>query len=131
MAIVATAEPVSALAQDGHGSHEILMYTDQVNRTDPMPAISTLVSDIKAKKAQLEALKAALEKDQQILVDQMKQSGETKIATDHGTVILCKGRRTVVVTDPALKAEIKLIEERGVRTGRCEERIGRQYCMIR
>jgi hypothetical protein len=96
-----------------------------------MPAISTLVSDIKAKKAQLEALKAALEKDQQILVDQMKQSGETKLATDHGTVILCKGRRTVVVTDPALKAEIKLIEERGVRTGRCEERIGRQYCMIR
>ena len=128
---MATAEPVSPLAQEPNNSHEILMYTDQVNRTDPMPAISTLVSDIKAKKAQLEALKASLEKEQQILVDLMKQSGETKIATDHGTVILCKGRRTVVVTDPALKAEIKLIEERGVRTGRCEERIGRQYCMIR
>ena len=96
-----------------------------------MPAISTLVSDIKAKKAQLEALKAALEKEQQILIDLMKQSGETKIATDNGTAILCKGRRTVVVTDPALKAEIKLIQERGVRTGRCEERIGKEYCLIR
>ena len=96
-----------------------------------MPAISTLVSDIKAKKAQLEALKAELEADQAILIDLMKQSGETKLKTDNGTAILCKGRRTVVVTDPALKAEIKLIQERGVRTGRCEERIGAEYCMIR
>ena len=96
-----------------------------------MPAINTLVSDIKAKKAQIEQLKAELESDQQILIDLIKQSGETKIKTDNGTAILCKGRRTVVVTDPALKAEIKLIQERGVRTGRCEERIGKEYCMIR
>ncbi len=40
MTIVATAEPVSPLAQDGHGSHEILMYTDQVNRTEPTMAIN-------------------------------------------------------------------------------------------
>jgi len=96
-----------------------------------MPAISELISDIKYKKARIEELKAALEADQQILIDVMKQSDQTKIATDNGTAILCKGRRTVVVTDPALKAEIKLIQERGVRTGRCEERIGSEYCMIR
>jgi len=96
-----------------------------------MPAISELISDIKAKKAQLEALKAELEADQQILIDHMKQSGETKLKTDNGTAILCKGRRTVVVTCPALNAEIKLMKERGVRTGRCEERIGTEYCMIR
>lgn len=96
-----------------------------------MPAISELISDIKYKKARIEELKAALEADQQILIDLMKQSGETKLKTDNGTAILCKGRRTVVVTDPALKAEIKLIQERGVRTGRCEERIGKEYCMIR
>jgi len=96
-----------------------------------MPAISTLVSNIKHTKAQLEALKQQLESDQQVLIDLMKQSDQTKIATDNGTAILCKGRRTVVVTDPALKAEIKLIQERGVRTGRCEERIGKEYCMIR
>ena len=96
-----------------------------------MPAISELISDIKAKKAQLEALKAALESDQAILIDLMKQSDTTKIHTDNGTAILCRGRRTVVVTCPALAADIKLMKERGVRTGRCEERIGKEYCMIR
>ncbi len=42
MTIVATAEPVSTLAQEPNNSHEILMYTDQVNRTEPTMATITL-----------------------------------------------------------------------------------------
>jgi hypothetical protein len=46
-------------------------------------------------------------------------------------VTVCKGKRTVSVTDPALKAEISLIKERGVRTGRCTEKTGDPYVIIK
>ena len=52
-------------------------------------------------------------------------------ATPSGKVTVSSGRRTVVVTCPALKAEIKAIEERAVRTGRAEERIGTPFPVLR
>ena len=51
--------------------------------------------------------------------------------TPSGKVTISSGRRTVVVTCPALKAEIKATEERAVRTGRAEERIGAPFPVLR
>ena len=61
----------------------------------------------------------------------MQQSDLAVFQCPDGTVTVCKGRRTVSVTDPALKAEISLIKERGVRTGRCTEKIGDPYVTIK
>jgi hypothetical protein len=52
-------------------------------------------------------------------------------ATDSGKVTISAGRRTVKVVDPALSAEIKLIQERGVRTGRAVENVGDPYAILR
>ena len=61
----------------------------------------------------------------------MQQSDLAVFECPDGTVTVCKGRRTVSVTDPALKAEIKLIQERGVRTGRCTVKTGDPYVIIK
>lgn len=52
-------------------------------------------------------------------------------ATASGNVTIAAGRRTVKVIDPALSAEIKLLQERGVRTGRAVETIGGAYPILR
>lgn len=44
--------------------------------------------------------------------------------TPSGVASIVAGRRTVKVTCPALKAELKATEERAVRTGRAVEAIG-------
>lgn len=51
--------------------------------------------------------------------------------SESGKVTVCKGKRTVSVTDKALAAEIALIKERGVRTGRCTEKQGADYVIIK
>lgn len=51
--------------------------------------------------------------------------------SEAGKVTVCKGKRTVSVTDKALAAEIALIKERGVRTGRCTEKQGADYVIIK
>jgi len=61
----------------------------------------------------------------------MDAAEKTKISVPEGSVTVCNGRRTVSVTDPALKAEIKLLHERGIRTGRAQEKIGNRYLLIR
>ena len=61
----------------------------------------------------------------------MQQSDLAVFQCPDGTVTVCKGRRTVSVTDPALKAEIKLLQERGVRTGRCTVKTGDPYVTIK
>lgn len=61
----------------------------------------------------------------------MQQSDLAVFECPDGTVTVCKGRRTVSVTDPALKAEITLIKERGVRTGRCTVKTGDPYVTIK
>ena len=98
---------------------------------DPHSQIAHLIEAIKEQKSKVEYETSVLKARQDMLLKLMDSNGFDKIKTDKGSVTVCKGKRTVSVTDPALKAEIKLIEERGVRTGRCEERIGQRYCMIR
>jgi effector-binding domain-containing protein len=65
------------------------------------------------------------------ILSMMQQSNLAIFQCPNGTVTVCKGRRTVSVTDPALKAEISLIKERGVRTGRCTEKTGDPYVTIK
>ena len=61
----------------------------------------------------------------------MVESGLATFDSEAGKVTVCKGRRTVSVTDKALAAEIALIKERGVRTGRCTEKTGDPYVTIK
>ena len=99
--------------------------------TDPRAQIAALIQAINDQKQVVEYETSVLKARQEMLLTLMDSNGFDKIKTDNGSVTVCAGKRTVSVTDPALKAEIKLIQERGVRTGRCEERIGQRYCMIR
>lgn len=99
--------------------------------TDPRAQIAALIQAINDQKQVVEYETSVLKARQEMLLILMDSNGFDKIKTDNGSVTVCAGKRTVAVTDPALKAEIKLIQERGVRTGRCEERIGQRYCMIR
>jgi penicillin V acylase-like amidase (Ntn superfamily) len=99
--------------------------------TDPHAQIAELIEAINEQKQVVEYETSVLKARQEMLLTLMDHNGFDKIKTDKGSVTVCKGKRTVSVTDPALKAEIKLLQERGVRTGRCEERIGQRYCLIR
>jgi hypothetical protein len=99
--------------------------------TDPQEQVIALIEAIQDQKALVEQETSVLKARQEMLLNLMDSLQLEKIKTDKGSVTVCKGKRTVAVVDPALKAEIKLLQERGVRTGRCEERVGQRYCMIR
>jgi hypothetical protein len=99
--------------------------------TDPHAQIAALIEGIREQRELLEREESVLKARQEMLLTLMDRHGFDRVKTDAGSVTVCNGKRTVAVTDPALKAEIKLLQERGVRTGRAEERIGQRYCMIR
>ena len=61
----------------------------------------------------------------------MIESDLATFESESGKVTVCKGKRTVSVTDKALAAEINLIKRRGVRTGRCTEKQGADYVIIK
>jgi hypothetical protein len=98
--------------------------------SDPHAQIAHLIDAIREQKEKVEYETSVLKARQEMLLTLMDSHGFDKVKTDSGSVTVCKGKRTVSVIDPALKAEIKLIQERGVRTGRCEEKVGNRYCMI-
>lgn len=98
-----------------------------MNTTD----ISAAILKVSAAKKQRDSILAELHAAEQELMLLMDAAEKTKISTPEGSVTVCNGRRTVSVTDPALKAEIKLLQERGVRTGRAQEKIGNRYLLIR
>lgn len=98
-----------------------------MNPTD----ISAAVLKIAAIKKKRDSILAQLAAAEQDLMSLMDAAEKTKISVPEGSVTVCNGRRTVSVTDPALKAEIKLLQERGVRTGRAQENIGNRYLLIR
>ena len=86
-----------------------------------------------AKEAKVAADAAAerLAAIRQEILDTMVQENLSTVQTVSGTAKVAKGRRTVSVTDKALAAEITAIKERGVRTGRCTEKIGANYVIIK
>ena len=110
---------------------ETMINNDVQIITDPHAQIAALIEAITEQKSKVEYETSVLKARQVMLLELMDHNGFERIKTDNGSVTVCNGKRTVAVTDPALKAEIKLLQERGVRTGRCEERIGQRYCMIR
>jgi hypothetical protein len=65
------------------------------------------------------------------ILSTMVESGLATFESEAGKVTVCKGKRTVSVTDKALAAEIALIKERGVRTGRCTEKQGADYVIVK
>ena len=67
----------------------------------------------------------------QALLEAMQASEQERAETPSGKVSVCQGRRTVKVTCKALQAEIKLMQERAVRTGRAVESVGSPYVMLR
>lgn len=60
----------------------------------------------------------------------LQAEGLSKVETEAGTAQVIAGRRTVEITCKALKAEIKLMQERAVRTGRAVEKIGSPYVKV-
>ena len=97
---------------------------------------AALAAAIAAQKSKVEYETSLLKSQQEMLLEWMQVNDLIKVEgeTEDGQVYaitVCNGKRTVSVTDPALKAEIKLLQERGVRTGRCEERVGQKYCLTR
>ena len=112
---------------------------------DTIDAIADLVFDnesfdlrldraiVAAKQAKLDADAAAkhLADLRAEILSMMQQSNLAVFQCPNGTVTVCKGKRTVSVTDKALAAEIALIKERGVRTGRCTEKQGADYVIIK
>ena len=67
----------------------------------------------------------------QDILTMMVESNLATFESEAGKVTVCKGKRTVSVTDKALAAEIALIKERGVRTGRCTEKQGADYVIVK
>lgn len=88
---------------------------------------------VAAKQAKMEADAAAahLTQIRQEILSMMQESGLATFDCPDGKVTVCKGRRTVSVTDKALAAEINAIKERGVRTKRCTVKIGDPYVTIK
>lgn len=90
-----------------------------------------LIDQVNAAKDAADAANAALQNAKETLMLAMQQSDLKNVKTDIGSVTVCDGKRTVKVTCKALQAEIKLMQERAVRTGRATESIGSPYIMIR
>ena len=60
----------------------------------------------------------------------MQTAELTACQCDSGKISVIAGRRTVSIVDPALTAEINLLKERGVRTGRAVANIGKDYTRL-
>jgi hypothetical protein len=87
-------------------------------------AAAAAIEAAKAAKAAEEAARAAL-------LAALQGGGIESAETLAGKVSVCKGRRTVAVTCPALKARLKALTEAGLLSGAAEERIGAPYVTIR
>ena len=81
--------------------------------------------------ASFKAAEQAKAEASQALLEAMQASEQERAETPSGKVSVCQGRRTVKVTCKALQAEIKLMQERGCRTGRAVESVGSPYVMLR
>ena len=93
--------------------------------------LTRLIEHAKEAKVAADAAAERLAEVRQRILDTMDSANLSSIQTVSGTAKVAKGRRTVSVTDKALAAEITAIKERGVRTGRCTEKIGANYVIIK
>ena len=93
--------------------------------------LTRLIGAAKEAKIAADAAAEALAAIRQEILETMVAADLSTVQTPSGDARVCKGRRTVSVTDKALAAEITAIKERGVHTGRCAEKIGDPYITIK
>ena len=98
------------------------------NTPDPITKTAQKVIDLKSRR---DALIRQLKAEEKYLLELMDAAHKTRLQCSVGTITVCKGERTVIPTDPVLRAELRLMEVRAVVEGRAKERIGNRYCRIR
>jgi hypothetical protein len=96
-----------------------------------MPDLNSAAAAYAAATRALKSAETAKREAGAALLAAMQSADLISAATDYGKVSVCSGRRTVKVTCKALSAEIKLMQERAVRTGRAIENIGEAFVMLR
>lgn len=114
----------------GSGS-QCATIQESTKGTDPMTNLNQLAQTYAAAVAAYKAAEIAKKEASRAIAQFMAENGMKTETTESGKVTLCSGRRTVKVTCKALEAEIKLMKERAVRTGRAVETIGEAYVTIR
>jgi hypothetical protein len=103
-------------------------------RTTPPPtmaSLDTLAHNYAMAVRALRIAEQAKADAAQALLNTMQACELERAETPSGKISVCQGRRTVKVTCKALQAEIKLMQERAVRTGRAVESVGSPYVMLR
>ena len=93
--------------------------------------LDRLVIAAKQAKADADAAAEHLATVRAEILSMMQENGLATFDCPDGTVTVCKGRRTVSVTDRGLKAEITAMKERGIKSKRCVEKIGDPYVTIK
>ena len=93
--------------------------------------LDRLVIAAKAAKADADAADKRLSDLRAEILSMMQESNLATFDCPDGKVTVCKGRRTVTVTDRGLKAEITAMKERGIKSKRCVEKIGDPYVTIK
>ena len=91
--------------------------------------IETLLPELLEAMEQVKSATAKVDKLKEQMVA-LIESPQT-VKTVWGSVTLCHGRRTVKVTDRALSAQITLIKETGITTGKCTESVGADYITVK
>ena len=87
-----------------------------------LPKLIVAMEQVEAAKKEVDILK-----NQIINVIESPQT----VKTCWGSVTLCKGRRTVSVTDRALTAQITLLKENGVSEGKCKVSVGDPFITVK
>lgn len=128
-----TAADTAARALDVRATYDqvdhiaAMVFNDETDAQE----LTRLIDAAKRAKVAADAAAERLAEVRQRILDTMDAANLSSIQTVSGTAKVAKGRRTVSVTDKALAAEITAIKERGVRTGRCTEKIGANYVIIK
>jgi len=120
--LAATAAAITQAAEAITQAAEALPYDKQLE-----------AAIIRAKAARKAADDAAdhVEACRQDVLDLMVQSDLGSFQCPFGTVKVCQGKRTISVTDKKLTAEIAVMKERGIKTGRSVIKIGADYVTIK
>ena len=120
--LAATAAAITQAAEAITQAAEALPYNQQLE-----------AAIIRTKAARQAADDAAdhLESCRKDVLDLMVKSDLGSFQCPFGTVKVCKGRRTISIVDKKLSAEIAVMRERGIKSGRAVIKIGADYVTIK
>ena len=120
--LTSTVEAITQAAEAIASAAEALPYNQQLE--------AAIIRAKAARKAADDA-DAHLAACRQDVLDLMVKSDLGEFNSPFGTVKVCKGRRTISVIDKKLSAEIIVLKERGLKTGRSVVKIGADYVTIK